>query len=390
MRDFRSITGTIALLATGLIISTLATTKPQAQIIRLGGSDAEVQARLLSMGYDRLSIAGRGLSSTTYHACQGTDRVEFKVYWDGRLGGRKRIGGCRTIMGQQQIANMLARSGYERVSVEASGRGFAATACRQGDRVELQITPQGDIRNERVTGRCRGGELSIADIRESLRREGYDRIEFTDRELPRYVALACTGNRRFELTMNRRGQITNRQPAGNCAAPIDPYDLPRILAERGYDRVAVVDDRLPRYMVHACKGASKLEVTVDRFGEIAHELRIGQCNQALSRRQVEQSLEAQGFTRIRVTDNGRDGFTAVVCQNNERSELVLTRYGEVTRRVDLGRCSSPSIREVVSSLAGQGMNNVAISAEACVRGRKLRIDLNEFGEELGRRRIGNC
>lgn len=375
------------LLATTVILFAV---QANAQAIQLGGSDAETQARLMAMGYDRLSVADRGLSSTTYHACRGADRVEFKVYWDGRIGTPRRIGGCRVLVNEQEIANRLARQGYERVNVQASGRGYVATACRQQDRVELRINAQGDIRNERVTGNCRGNALSTADIEAILSRQGYDRIEFTDSELPRYVALACVGNQRFELTINRRGEIASRQRRGNCASPIDPYDLPRILAERGYERVAVVDDRLPRYMVHACRRGAKLEITLNRFGEITHELQTGRCREELSERQLVQSLEAQGFSRIRVSDNGQNGFTALVCLNDERSELVLTRYGEITRRVDLGRCSSPTIRDVVSKLADQGMRNVAISAQVCNRGRRIHIDLNEFGEETGRRRIGNC
>lgn len=361
----------------------------QAQIIQLGGSDAEIKARLMAQGYDRIDIADRGLSSTTYRACRGADRVEFKVYWDGRIGTPRRIGGCRVMVSAADVEAMLAGQGFRRISIEERGGRFIAVACRQGQRIRVRVTPQGDIERERVIGEC-GQALAPADIAALLERQGYDRIQFTDRQLPRYVALACFDNRRFELTLNRRGEVVNRDRRGNCEAPIDPYDLPRILAERGVDRVQVVDDRLPRYMAQGCRGRHRVEITVNRFGSILDEVRIGRCRPALNADQLAQSLEAKGFTRIKVTDNGDQGFSAIACLNNERSELVLTRYGEVVRQISLGGCVSRSVEQVVGDLEGRGLDRIAVYAEACRNNRRIRFEIDAYGEITGRERVGSC
>lgn len=361
----------------------------QAQIIQLGGSDSETKARLMAQGYDRVDIVDRGLSSTTYRACRGAERVQFKVYWDGRIGNPRVIGGCRVVLSIAQIEALLADRGFRRVSLEDRGSYYIAVGCRQGQRVRVQVSPQGDLERERVIGQC-GQALAPADVAALLERQGYDRVQFTDRQLPRYAALACFNNRRFELTLNRRGEIVDRRRAGNCEAPINPYELPQILAQRGYERVQIIDDRLPRYMVEACRNNRRMQVTLNRFGAIIDEIRIGRCRQALNADQLADSLKAQGFKRVRITDNGNAGYSAIACLDDKRSELVITRFGEITRQIDLGGCTSRSVQQVINDLESAGLDRISIVAEACRKKRRLRVELNEYGEEVSRQRIGNC
>lgn len=360
-----------------------------AQIIQLGGSDAETKAILMARGFDRIDIVDRGLSSTTYQACRGTDRVQFKVYWDGRIGNPDRIGGCRPLVSAADAERILAERGYERISLEDRGGQFIAVACRRGERVRVTVSPHGDVAEERVLGRCEPFLLP-ADITARLEAEGYDRISFQDRQLPRYVALACRGQDRFELVLDRFGRIAERRRVGECERPVDPYDLPALLARRGIERAVVTDPRPPRYRAEGCRGQSKVDVTVSRFGEILHELVIGRCQSPVSADQLAAVLRRQGYSNVRVTDNGANGFIAVVCMQDRRSELILNRYGEVLREVPLGRCSSFTVQEVISNLSGEEMRDITVYAEGCRRGRRIRVEINEYGEPVGRERIGPC
>lgn len=360
-----------------------------AQIIQLGGSDAEVKAMLSQQGYDRIDIVDRGLSSTTYQACFGQDRVQFKHYWDGRIGGMRKIGGCRVLIGEAEVAQLLRQRGYERINIEDHGGNYVAIACRNGDRYRINVTQQGDIRRERQIGQCQN-ELSPTDIAALLERDGYDRIRFTDRQLPRYVAEACDRNQKVELVLNRFGEIRSRREIGQCEQPINPSDIPRLLAERGWSRVSVTDARLPRYKAEGCRDGLRIEVTLNRYGSITDEVRIGQCRDELSARQLRVLLEQMGYSQIEVTDNGRNGYLALVCRGNDRSELILTRYGEVQRENRLGGCTARTTTEISEWLRARGYDNIQLQVEACDGATRYVIRLNEFGEAIDRRRTGRC
>lgn len=360
-----------------------------AQIIQLGGSESEIKAMLSARGYDRIDVVERGLSSTTYQACLGTDRLQFKVYWDGRIGSPDRIGGCRPFVDEAQVRRLLAARGYERISVENRGGTFIAVACRGNNRIRVNVSPHGDIGPERVFGACQP-ELAPADIVARLEAEGYDRVSFQDRQLPRYVAHACSGTVRYELVMNRFGEIAERRQIGQCERPVDPFDLPALLARKGIERAVVTDARPPRFRAEGCRGGYKVEVTVSRFGEILDEVRIGRCQPELTAAQLSALLRDQGYSNVRVTDNGANGFLAIVCEGNRRSELLINRYGEVSRQVALGPCASPTLREVIARFGEEGVRQARVYVEGCERGRRVRVEIDEYGEIRDRERLGGC
>ena len=208
--------------------------------------------------------------------------------------------------------------------------------------------------------------------------------------MPDYVVQACLDADRYELSIDSFGNITDRRPIGACDAPVDPNELGRLLADLGLDRAKVIDSRPPRYRLEACRGRNQVEIVVNRYGRILDEVQIGRCSPPVSADDLTTILSKQGYSNIYVTDNGEDGFVVTACTNNRRNELLLTRYGEVLKQRELGRCTSLTVSEVLKSLAKDGWQNTSAYVEGCRQGRRLRLQLNEFGEETGRERLGRC
>ncbi len=359
------------------------------QIVQLGGSDGEIKAMLTAQGYDRIDVVERGLSGATYNACLGRDRMQFKVYWDGRISSPQRIGGCRVQVNPQEAVRLLEARGYDRISIEDRGGTYLAIACNRGQRVRVEVTPFGGIGPERVLGRCEA-ELEPADLVAMLEAAGYDRVEFKTRQGPRLIALACQRGARLELTINRRGEVLEQRNVGECERVLGTADLPAFLEKKGYDRVVVTDPRLPRYRVEACRKLVRVELTITRFGEIRDEVRIGNCQQPVGPADITAGLQTEGFKQIKVIDNGQTGFVATACRENRRSEFLFNRFGEVLKERDLGRCSALTMTEVLKGAADAGLDRVQVYVEGCRGGRKTRLLLNEFGEEISRERIGSC
>ena len=90
----------------------------------------------------------------------------------------------------------------------------------------MTINRRGRITDREKLGRCyqpgRRGHgpaasiISLQDIREGLKEQGYRRIRFTDRRLPKYEATACRRGRKFNLVLNRFGDIRRRSREGWC------------------------------------------------------------------------------------------------------------------------------------------------------------------------------
>lgn len=59
-------------------------------------------------------------------------------------------------------------------------------------------------------------KVPLPVIRQKLRRHGYKRIVFTDRQLPVYQAKACKNGKRFALRLNRKGGMIARYRIGRC------------------------------------------------------------------------------------------------------------------------------------------------------------------------------
>ena len=357
--------------------------------IQLGLSNAKVIRELSRKGYDQIEIYDRGMTSVWARACKGGIRYRVRINLRMKLSGIDEIGQCRRLLSVEEAQVMLRDLGYRRINVEDQNGFYVAVACNRGVRTRVKMSHFGEIRNQKNIGRCKD-ELEPTDVATLLRQQGYNRIDFTDRQLPKYVAEACLNNERLKLELNRFGKLRRQTRIGRCDPPIDPTKLYAVLRDKGYNRIQILDDQLPRYVAQACRGNNQVKVTLNRYGRVTDETRIGNCASAVTVQQVEKLLNDNGFTRVHVQVNGVGAFEINACLEGQKKIIKLSRYGELVDEVDDGACVTRSFREVRDALRNGGMRGVKFYVEACRKKRRIRIHLNEFGERIGRERIGKC
>ena len=364
------------------------TASAQAQLnIQIGGSEAEFRQWLAREGYDRIDTNKIGLSSSSFDACKDGKRYRVKFEWTGKV-DRKVIGNCRSVLDEAAVRKQLRQAGYRRITIEDRAGKFLAIGCRDGDRYRVEVNYYGDIGRERRIGECQDA-LSPQDITARLEEQGYDRINFTNRQLPRYVAEACLRRDRMELVINQLGDIVSSRRIGACRGALDRDGIVSRLRQDGYDDIAVIDDRLPRYVVSACKGAMRFEVTLNRWGEITNQVRTGRCRTEFTAAEVEESMHNSGYTNITVVEEN-NRFITRGCQNRRHRHVVLARNGKLIEERELGRCNGLEIDDLGDVLRKRGLSRLQFSVEGCEGTQRVRIRFDEFANRISKETVGRC
>jgi len=162
------------------------------------------------------------------------------------------------------------------------------------------------------------------------------------------------------------------------------------MREKGYNRVSVINGKPPRYQVEACAQNARYDISLNRYGKIIERSRIGACNPEVNRKQIAQILRDEGFTRININQRSNGNFRVIACYEGYEKRIKLSRYGELLEEIDGKQCEVRTIRAVRKSLKESGFKNTKFFAEACRNGNKVKITLNQFGDRIGRERIGSC
>lgn len=257
------------------------------------------------------------------------------------------------VVSDVDVARSIAGSGFGvyRILNREPGRTMVE-ACRNGRKFRLAVRANGRVRNRGDIGRCdlrvtgvvnqnnpqRRGQnaqgagrqgVPLPQIRQSLRQQGFNRIEFTDRELPGYGARVCDGSgRQLLLRLNRRGEIRRAERTGRCARPVTAA-------------------------------------------------------------QLEERLRNDGLLRVGVTQ-ADGGFAATVCEDAAQVRIEFDRYGQATGRQRVGRCESRTVQEIFRSLRDTGASNVTFQARGCINGTRYRWTFNRRGDGLDRTATGSC
>lgn len=363
-------------------------TNASAQLqIQIGGNEADFKARLAAEGYDRISTVKLGLSESKFDACKDGQRFRIKFEWTGKV-DRKIIGDCRRTVDEAAIRTILRDRGFRRITIEDRAGKFLAIGCLQAERYRVEMNYYGDVTKERRIGRCEE-TLSPEDIISKLEETGYNRVIFIDRRLPRYVAEACLRRDRLELILDRTGEIRDSRKIGNCRDALLVSEIVTIMEEKGYSNITVIDDRLPRYMVQGCKNGAQMEVTLNRWGDISDEVRIGGCKDRMSVDEIEFAMKDNGYRNISVREEGRN-FIARGCKDNRYEEIVLSRAGRLVDRKTLGNCNAPKINDLAETLRNRGLSKLQFFVEACENNRRVRISFDEFANRTANEVIGKC
>ena len=357
----------------------------------LGTSDKRIRRTMRDNGYTEVDIKHRGLTKALADGCKNGARYRVEIRPSGRIRSANKIGDCRPPITIGDARERIRDRGYRRIEIEERGDvPFVATACRRGSRYAINVNRYGDVNVGKKLGSC-GRRLSQDDMRVRLRQEGYDRIEFlVDRSGRRTLAEACRKGSRFELVLNRRGRIVDEKRIGRCAKPIAPRDLVAHLEGLGYDRVDVTDRQLPRYQADACRGTTKFELVVGRYGKVRRETRVGRCPPPIDERGLRRLMTRNGFSKIQLVSTNTNEYSVIACQSNDRMSIRFSRYGEVIDQKRLGSCVSPRIEQIIDKLNANGVTKATIHIEGCRGRNRVRFTYNEYGEQLDRERIGRC
>lgn len=372
-----------------LFVVTALTTANAQFTIEIGISRDKAVRAMVSRGYDQIQIVRKGFKTVQAEACLNGTRFLVRVDDDYRVSNLNQIGVCRRVVTMDTLEENLKKNGYTRIVMEPQNANFVALACRGDQRVRITFSQQGEVLQRRAIGECRE-IFEPNDIRPILRDAGYNRIKFTDRQLPWYSAEACKDGRRYELLLTRKGEIRRTQRIGRCAERLQPNRITAFLEEKGYNRVEVIDDQLPGYVAAACQKNQRVELSLDRWGEITGRQVIGKCPSSLDREQIVELLVNEGFTRVEVAKSSNGNFEISACRDGIAKYAVLSRYGELISERDGKRCKERSISEILDRLDARGFRNTTIYAEGCRRGNKVRLHFDRNGDRINRELLGKC
>ncbi|MEM8796962.1 MAG: hypothetical protein AAGE61_15475 [Pseudomonadota bacterium] len=352
------------------------------------GVSAEVRRLLAARGFTEIEVFRVGLKGAKARACLEETRYEVTILNSGRIAQSAPTGPCRQSVGAAYVQEKLTRQGFTRVLVEPRNSGFIALVCRNKQRMRLAVSQFGDVTRARQIGRC-ATILEPNDIEQALKDQGYNRIRFTDRQLPWYKAEACKKNQRVELLLTRFAEVRRTIPIGKCAPPLKAADLQRFLASKGYSRVAVIDPELPRYGAEACKDGRRVELQLTRFGRFIGERDLGICVERLSRGDVAELVKSEGYRRVRVK-KASNTYEIDACREKKRVLLKVSLSGDFLGETVRGPCTGPSITNIHNNFVQDGVQKLRIFAFGCKKGQKVRYRLDEFGKVTETKIQGTC
>ncbi|MEP1442222.1 MAG: hypothetical protein ABJK39_04370 [Hyphomicrobiales bacterium] len=381
-----------ALLGAGIGLIQGAPAMAQLQV-QIGGSSGQAKRALINNGYDQIDVYHQGVKSFRARACKNGVHYDVKLNRRGVLKGQNKIGRCQSFLSSQAVEKRLLKQGYTRLSIDEQNGYYVAVGCdARGTRVRLAVNQFGKIERQRKFGQCEP-IFDPSDIRPILRRAGYDRIIFRDRQLPWYVAHACRNNQRLELLLTRRGEVRRERGLGRCASPLKPSQLEAHLAKNGYKNIYVFDRKLPGYGAEACQNRQLYDLKLNQFGEIKQRTALGRCAPpVLSEKDARSTLQKAGYKRIELAALGgqRGGFNAKACKDGRNQAFYVTPFGELNKAKDLGACRSHSVLEIKNRLQRRGVSGTKFYSEGCYRGTKFRFHFDDYGDRTRGQRLGSC
>lgn len=356
---------------------------------QLGVSDSMILSVLSRNGYSDIRITKRKLTKARAEACKNGLRFDVEIGFDGRIRKAKQIGSCRPVINADTARRILRDNGYRKIQLSPDGAGFIAAACRNNRRFRVLMNQFGDIGGEKVLGRC-GGSLTQYDVAAILRTQGYSRIRAKRARRGNFSVEACRQDDHVKLLVGNDGFILRERRVGRCDPAIHPATIPAVLARYGFTRIDVIDRQLPRYVAHACRDTQRLEISMNRFGEIVDEKSIGRCDPPLNAAALEDKLRGIGYDTVRIVRDNASGFVAEVCEEGVRYQLELTRYGETLSEKRVGECHSRRVRKILRQLEKQGIRDATLYVDGCRKRKRVRIELDQYGSVVRRTVIGKC
>ncbi|MDH3580900.1 MAG: hypothetical protein OEM91_09790, partial [Hyphomicrobiales bacterium] len=338
-----------------------------------------------------IEIVARELTKARARACRKGTSYKVVVSPSGRIHSQTPFGSaCRQHVNVARATENVRRKGYRNVAMEQMPNGaYTGTGCQKNTRYRITLNSSGIFSEVVPIGRC-NQLLRPKEIAALLRAQGFNRISFVNKQPPHYVAQACFEDRRMELVLTGNGKIWRDQPIGRCDPPINPRRIADVLRAKGFTRVAVVDDVLPRYVARGCRKNRRIEVVLNRYGEIRDKREIGPCSRPMSRDQLANKLRDEGYRRIRFIDGAIGSFVVEACFEGNRFQINVSQYGETQHERELGPCKTPRVDQLLADIENKGLSDVRLFAIGCRKGNKVRLELDGFGTTVDAKRVGRC
>ncbi|MEL6746818.1 MAG: OmpA family protein [Pseudomonadota bacterium] len=287
---------------------------------------------LQDRGFTRIEVISRN-APFVFELCDRRERKRVRVNARGRIASTRTIGRCgrrqQARLSANELRTILRRLDYRQISfTELSGPTYQAEACEGRTRYRVTIDADGDIEFRERIGRCRRGDANNTDrntrpvagrpgaltpqqVRQRLRARGFNRIRFTDRQLPLYVVEACRNNRKLRLSLTARGRVRDRNAIGRCAENksergYTPAEVRDVLRQREYYNISFADRELPTYVVEACRRGRAFRLRLNRFGDIRRRRTTGRCSAPLPR-EIREALAAQQVEDVNIDQIRRIG-----------------------------------------------------------------------------------
>ncbi len=126
---------------------------------------------------------------------------------------------------------------------------------------------------------------------------------------------------------------------------------------------------------------------------------------ALSPRGIRRSLRDRGYRNIRFIDRRLPVYKVKACRNGKKFRLRLNRWGDINRRVRIGRCggyrhgsAGLSFPQIRAGLRDRGYHKIRFTdrrlpgygAKVCRNGKRYALRLNRWGRIMDRDRRGWC
>ncbi|MEL6921381.1 MAG: hypothetical protein AAFO77_10240, partial [Pseudomonadota bacterium] len=332
-------------------------------------------------GFSDVKVLQRDILAMRLEACRDNDRFRFALRLDGRIFDYQRVGRCQQqVIGQDDVRRIARQQGLRNIEISQNRRGFQVFGCaRNNERVALLVTRDGEIGSRSPAGRC-AQRLTIQQVAAQLVGQGFADLEFDEnqRRSP-YRFRACQGGQRQLLEVSARGEITKRSNAGRCRQPIEVGDLPNLLAERGFDRVRVLDDTPPIFIVEACRQEDRLEMLVGARGRILEEKSVGECRDRVNPEALQALVQRDGFYKIKIERVFGGRFNVDACYGRQEYALTFNRFADLVEQKRKGTCRAMDFSEMAAVAAARGADRPQMVLEGCRNGTGIVARLDRSG-----------
>lgn len=256
-------------------------------------------------------------------------REQFTINRAGKVIDNRVLGVCKERLTFDRIAEELKQQGFSRINlVSDEGNTYLIRACQGNEKIEFKVRLNGRVASNNVIGNCRR-LIRVADIVPLVKKQGFDRIVVKDKDLPRYLVEACRDERRYEITMNRYGEFNNPLVIGRCRPSANRASLSDRLIKEGLYRVDISKGRRARFLATACYAKRKYEIDFSAYGDLLDEREVGKCS-AMSADEMKATAKSRGARKLATQINAcvegrevhyqldRDGVFVARPQNGTR------------------------------------------------------------------------